>query len=134
LFDRAGGEGSPRCRRLLFLDQRVPATPFSSLGTGGRGRNNYSFSELFEGAGFDVANERRHGVETRDCKMLDEFACPDCGSPSVTYTDADEDDGHVVCRRCGTYLMTRGQFRRFVEGRGMAGHRRMVSELHVSGC
>jgi hypothetical protein len=66
--------------------------------------------------------------------MLDEFACPDCGSPSVTYTDADEDDGHVVCRRCGTYLMTRGQFRRFVEGRAMLGRRRMVSELHISGC
>jgi hypothetical protein len=107
---------------------------FSSLGTGGRRRNNYRFPELFEGAGFDFTSECRNGVETRDRTMLDEFACPDCGSPSVTYTDADEDDGHVVCRQCGTYLMTRGQFRRFVEGRGMMGHRRMVSELHISGC
>jgi transcription elongation factor Elf1 len=47
--------------------------------------------------------------------MPEDFACPDCGSPSVVYVEADKDDGHVVCRRCGTFLMTRGQFRRFVE-------------------
>jgi hypothetical protein len=49
-------------------------------------------------------------------------------SLSVLYTDAEEDDGHVVCRHCGTFLMTCGQFRRFVEARAA------LSEVHNSGC
>jgi transcription elongation factor Elf1 len=60
--------------------------------------------------------------------MPEEFACRTCGSPSVVYTDAGEDDGHVVCRRCGAFLMTRGQFRRFVDTRALR------SEIHTSGC
>jgi hypothetical protein len=47
--------------------------------------------------------------------MLEDFACPNCGSASVVYTDAEGEDGHMVYRHCGTFLMTRGQFRRFVE-------------------
>lgn len=60
--------------------------------------------------------------------MPEEFACPNCGSPSVVYIDAEEDDGHVVCRCCGAFLMTRGQFRRLVESRNA------VSAGHTSGC
>jgi hypothetical protein len=47
--------------------------------------------------------------------MPEEFACRNCGSASVVYTDVEGHDGHVVCRRFGTILMTRGQFRRLVE-------------------
>lgn len=60
--------------------------------------------------------------------MPEEFACPNCGSPSVVYTDAEEDDGHVVCRRCRTFLMTRGKFRRLV------GARFAHASVQTSGC
>jgi transcription elongation factor Elf1 len=60
--------------------------------------------------------------------MPEEFACPNCGSPSVVYPDVEEDDGRVECRACGTFLATRGQFRRFVETRAAR------SGGHTSGC
>jgi transcription elongation factor Elf1 len=60
--------------------------------------------------------------------MLEEFACPCCGSPSVVYIDTGKDDGQVVCRNCGTFLMTRGQFRRFVEAPTL------LSDVHTTGC
>ena len=47
--------------------------------------------------------------------MSDEFACPSCGSQSVVYPHAAEDDAGVVCRTCGAYLGTLAQFRRLVE-------------------
>jgi transcription elongation factor Elf1 len=60
--------------------------------------------------------------------MPEEFACPNCGSPSVVYPDAGEDDGRVECRACGAFLATRGQFRRFVESRAAR-----LGE-HTTGC
>jgi len=60
--------------------------------------------------------------------MPEEFACPTCGSPSVIYPDAEEDDGRVECRACGTFLATHGQFRRFVATRAAR------SGGHTSGC
>jgi ribosomal protein S27E len=57
-----------------------------------------------------------------------EFACPNCDCPSVVYPDTAEDDGHVTCRACGTFLATLAQFRSSVE--------RHVpqSETETSGC
>jgi transcription elongation factor Elf1 len=60
--------------------------------------------------------------------MPEEFACPNCGSASVVYTDAEGDDGHMICRHCGTFLMTRGQFRRFVEASSA------LLDIHTSRC
>jgi transcription elongation factor Elf1 len=60
--------------------------------------------------------------------MPEEFACPNCGSPSVVYADAGEEDGRVECRGCGAFLATRGQFRRFVEARAAR------SRVQTSGC
>jgi transcription elongation factor Elf1 len=60
--------------------------------------------------------------------MAEDFSCPSCGSPSVIYPNAGEDKGHVLCRACGEFLATRGQFRRFVEGRAAR------LGLHTSGC
>jgi transcription elongation factor Elf1 len=60
--------------------------------------------------------------------MPDEFACPNCGSPSVVYPDVEEDDGRVECRGCGAFLATRGQFRRFVEARAAR------AGVQTSGC
>jgi hypothetical protein len=61
--------------------------------------------------------------------MSEEFACQNCGSPSVVYTNGgEEEDGDVLCRHCGTFLMTRGQFRRFVEAHTF------LSEVNTSGC
>jgi transcription elongation factor Elf1 len=60
--------------------------------------------------------------------MLEEFACPNCGSASVVYIDAEGDDGHMVCRHCGTFLMTRGQFRRLVEASSA------LLDVHTSRC
>jgi transcription elongation factor Elf1 len=60
--------------------------------------------------------------------MPEEFSCPSCGSPSVLYCDAADDDERVVCGTCGTFLATRIEFRKFVEGRAVR------SGLHTSGC
>jgi uncharacterized paraquat-inducible protein A len=46
--------------------------------------------------------------------MHKEFACPVCDSPAIVYPDEGEED-RVVCGRCGAFLATRNQFRRFVE-------------------
>jgi hypothetical protein len=60
--------------------------------------------------------------------MPEEFACPSCGSPSVVYPDAEEDNACVVCRACGAFLATRGQFRQLVDGNAAR------SGEHTSGC
>ena len=60
--------------------------------------------------------------------MTEEFSCPNCGSPSVLYSDDAEDDERVVCGTCGTFLATRVEFRKFVEGRAVR------SGVHTSRC
>jgi transcription elongation factor Elf1 len=65
---------------------------------------------------------------TQESLMPEDFACPNCGSPAIVYIEADKDDGRVVCRRCGTFLMTRGQFRRFVAAPTL------LSDVHTTGC
>jgi hypothetical protein len=49
--------------------------------------------------------------------MQEEFTCPKCSCQSIIYPDLPDDDDHVVCRTCGTFLGSVRQFRRFVERR-----------------
>lgn len=77
---------------------------------------------------FGLALFRRMSAANKRKPMPEEFACPNCGSPSVVYPNVEEDDGRVECRACGTFLATRGQFRRFVETRAAR------SGGHTSGC
>jgi transcription elongation factor Elf1 len=68
------------------------------------------------------------GAPNTGATMTEEFSCPNCGSPSVLYCDAAEDDEHVVCGTCGTFLATRVEFRKFVDGHATR------SGVHTSRC
>jgi transcription elongation factor Elf1 len=70
----------------------------------------------------------RRGVSNAETAMKEEFGCPSCGSPSVLYCDAIDDDERVVCGTCGTFLATRVEFRKFVESRAVR------SGVHTSRC
>jgi ribosomal protein S27AE len=68
------------------------------------------------------------GATNSETAMTEEFSCPSCGSPSVLYCDAADDDERVVCGTCGMFLATRVEFRKFVHGRPVR------SGTQISGC
>jgi hypothetical protein len=75
-----------------------------------------------------MVHPRGEGISFQSSLQTQEFARPNCDSPSIVCSNAAEDDDRVVCPACGTLLATRAEFRRFVEWRATC------SRLHTSGC
>jgi hypothetical protein len=61
---------------------------------------------------------------------MDDFECLVCGSPSVIYPRALEDDEPVACSGCGAFVSTYGEFKRRAE----LVQRSQPAGFQVSGC
>jgi hypothetical protein len=71
--------------------------------------------------------------------MPKEFACPNCDSPSVVYTDTEEGDGQMVCRRRSAWSISEagGIAPRLFGGSYqwvLAGYVRDVRRIHPADC
>jgi hypothetical protein len=71
--------------------------------------------------------------------MPEESVCPNCDSPSVVYADTEEGDGHMVCRRRGTFRVVKfgGWWNRAPRRFGqwvLAGYARDVRRIHSADC
>jgi hypothetical protein len=46
---------------------------------------------------------------------MDDFGCPDCGSPALVYPSLLEDDEPVACACCGSFVSTYGELKQRAE-------------------
>jgi ribosomal protein S27E len=46
---------------------------------------------------------------------MDDFGCPDCGSPALVYPNALQDDEPVACAGCGSFVSTFGELKQRAE-------------------
>jgi Asp-tRNA(Asn)/Glu-tRNA(Gln) amidotransferase A subunit family amidase len=64
---------------------------------------------------FSPESENRRETESassaREEYDVSQFACDECGCPSITLPAKFDDDSEVCCRRCNKFLMKWGQFK-----------------------
>jgi hypothetical protein len=61
---------------------------------------------------------------------MNDFRCPDCGSPALVYPKELEDNKPVVCAGCGTFVSTYGDLKQRSERELISN----PSSIPVSGC
>ncbi len=43
---------------------------------------------------------------------MDDFRCPDCGSPALVYPKVFERDAPVTCAKCGAFVLTYSELKK----------------------
>jgi hypothetical protein len=61
---------------------------------------------------------------------MDEFGCPDCGSPAVVYPKVLERDAPVTCAKCGAFVLTYSELKQRSESARTSG----CQQAPLSGC